>query len=307
MDAHLQDPPERSHPLLWTAGLLVIIAILVGWFVSWFDSGAARGRHEGMIALEKKAEPPVDHHALIADRSDAVLDHGAVTFAKICASCHGAQGNANPTNLNPPPRNFHVDAFKNPNGGGPYALFQVVTNGFAGGRMPPFSASLSPQDRYAVVHFVRERLVKPNNPANYAEQDSEEVAKTVPETGTAVEGPQVHPKFRPVPPELWALMRAESDDSARAVAEADAWLDRVLAADVGSAAVASDLRRLRGSASIVALHAAVVAKNEKRFRAMTLDSTGSGFLPSLATMPEPALDALFSKLSTAAAGAAGVH
>ncbi|MBA3684337.1 MAG: cytochrome c [Planctomycetes bacterium] len=306
MDAHLQDPPERSHPLLWTAGLLVIIAILIGWFTRWYATGAAHGRHEGLIELAKKAEPPVDHLKLIEDRSEGVIDRGAILFAKNCASCHGAQGNANPTNLNPPPRNFHVDAFKNPKGAGVYGIYTVLTEGFAGGRMPGFSASMPPADRYAVAHFLRERLVKPNNPANYLDKDSDETLASVPKMTDAVAGPVIHPKSRPIPPEVWALMRAESDNAGRAVANADAWLDRVLAANIGRA-VAADLRRLRGSGTLIRLHQAASAKDDEGFRALTLDANGTGFLPSLATLPESALKNVFAKLSTAAAGTAGVH
>ncbi len=49
MATHAKDAPEQTHPLLWLAGLLVIIGLLVTWFRHWYSSGAAEGRHHGLI------------------------------------------------------------------------------------------------------------------------------------------------------------------------------------------------------------------------------------------------------------------
>ena len=99
-----------------------------------------------------------------------MLDAGAVIFNAKCANCHGSQGNSNPTNLKPAPRNFHTDAWKNPNGGSPYALYLVLTKGL--GTMPAFQ-SLTPEQRYAVNHYIvdvfaRERAVADERPVRAA-------------------------------------------------------------------------------------------------------------------------------------------
>ena len=192
-DAHAHarpDQPETTHALLWVVGLVAIIAVLVWWFAAWMWAGSVAGRKHGPIPLPQAAAGEPDHRVLIARRDQAVLDEGSLLFAKNCASCHGPNGDANPSNMNPPPRNLRKDAWKNAKGGGPYALYLVLTHGYGGG-MPGFPAQ-TPAQRYALVHFMRETQVKAGNPSHYVEKDSDAVLATIPPPGPA-SGPKISP------------------------------------------------------------------------------------------------------------------
>lgn len=305
MATHVHDPVERTHPLLWTAGMLIIVAVLVGWFIHFYGRGVAHGRDLGQLPAKRAAQAEPDHRALIADRSGEVLDRGSIIYAKNCASCHGAQGNANPSNMNPPPRNFHTDQFKNANGGGPYALYLVLTNGFAG-RMPGFSASLPPEDRYAVMHYMREALVKPNNPDAYVEKDATTVEALIPQPGAGGGEAEVPPAQRQPPKEVFALMQGVSSQAAGEVDEAGAWLRRAKVGAQGpvAGAIAALERSFVGTAALVDLRRAVVAGDRKRFDAMLLSPAPGVFVADLPLLSASDLDGLYAQLGKA--GARGV-
>lgn len=169
------EPRELSNPVLWAAGLLISLVGLAWIFFHFKQLGRDHAAGEPVWTLPAKASAGPDHAALIADRSMAVLDRGEVLYGKNCASCHGAQGNSNPSNLNPLPRNFHVEAFKNPLGAGPYGFWSVLTNGY-GAAMPAFR-NLSAEERYAVVHFVSETWMKPANKSYLANDDAKTTAQ----------------------------------------------------------------------------------------------------------------------------------
>ena len=305
MASNVQDPVERTHPLLWTAGLLVIVAILIGWFAHFYGKGSAHGREKGRIEAKKQEQSEPNHADLIKNKSGDVLDRGSILYAKNCASCHGLQGNGNPSNMNPPPRNFHTEAFKNANGGGPYAMYLVLTNGYAGGRMPAFSASLTPEDRYAVAHYLRESFVKPYNPTVYVEKDLAKVE--IPKPGGASSGEvQVPPAQRKPPKEVFALMNGVSQQAASEVADATVWLRQAKVGSQGAVAgaiVALD-RRLAGTAVLVDLRRTVVAGDRKRFDALLLSPTHGAFIADLPLLSVSDLDGLYAQLGKT--GARGV-
>ena len=324
--SHVADAPERSHPLLWTAGLLAIIAILVAWFAHFYGVGAAVGREEDMIpstTREQKGPGEPDHLALIANQGPEVLDRGAIVYGKNCATCHGPQGNTNPSNMNPPPRNFWSDTFKNPNGGGTYGLFTVVSNGF-NGRMPGFP-SLSPEDRYAVVHFLRQTMVKPHNQAGYVEQDAKEVIAKIPPKGSGAGDvkPPVH--LAPVPKELFQLMHGIASETATEAEAAKSWLARAIDGSEGavgdallalSRAWSGDLAagtRARGTQNLVALARAIAAGKVDAARELLLTPAPGTFVPEIGLLSRGDLDVLIAQLgkvapaASAAKPGAGVH
>jgi len=296
-DAHHPEPAERSHPILWTLGLVISTVGLSLYFAVNYQKGAVVGRDHGTLppsAASGPVEP--DHLALIADRSDDVLEKGSIVWSKNCASCHGAEGNANPTKLNPPPRNFWTDAFKNPNGGGAYGLYTVMAKGY--NSMPAFPA-LSSGDRYAVVHFVRERLVKPHNPDHYLE-DSDAIVATIPAAGGAAAGPTEPPPLRPVPAASYALLAGvaqASDTSAKAAAD---WLGR--AVDGAEGRVGDLLRRIaasRASAYHLALARATVKNDRAALTALVVSPPVGVPVRSGAQLTAAEFDALFAQLRNA--------
>jgi len=321
--AHVPDAPERTHPLLWTAGLLAIAIFLIAMFAHYYHVGAAHGREAGMIPTttrEQQGPGEPDHLALIANKGADVLDRGAAVYGKNCATCHGPQGNANPTNMNPPPRNFWTDAIKNPNGAGTYGLFTVISNGY-NGRMPAFP-NLSAEDRYAVVHYVRETFIKPHNPGGYLEHDAKELIAKIPAAGSGGGGPKI-PVNEVLPPkEVFPLMAGISSETATGSEAARAWLARAIdgaEGAVGNALVALDRAwsgstsagvRAKGTEALVALAQAIGDGKSDVARAMLLTPAPGAFVPEIGLLSASDLDALIAQLGKAAPTAkpaAGVH
>jgi len=106
------------------------------------------------------AEPAeVDHAALIGSLDSRSFEAGREIYDSICITCHG---NLEKEGSIPTSRKFWEAEFKN--GNDPYRMYLTLGNGF--GQMPQFPF-FSPQQRYDVIHYVREGLVKPNNPGQY--------------------------------------------------------------------------------------------------------------------------------------------
>ena len=114
-------------------------------------------------------EKNVDHAALISrelewDKDWGMRNRATTIYRTTCYSCHG--NNEQPGSL-PNSKKFWKDAFKN--GADPYAMYQTVTRGF--GQMPPHP-QLVPSQKYEVIAFIRQTLIKAHNPAQYTEIDS---------------------------------------------------------------------------------------------------------------------------------------
>lgn len=295
---HVPERPEVSSPLLWTVCILSIIGLLSFLFFRYLADGRVVGRHHGPIHVETAGEPEPNHLALIADRSPAVIDQGAVIYGSKCASCHGTQGNSNPSNMNPPPRNFQVDSWKSGLGGGPYALYLVMTHGQ--NTMPAFPG-LTPQQRYAVVHFLRETWVKTANPKNYIDSDPPEVVKDIPPPGVAGGAEVVHdPSAQQVKAPVHALMAGIAQDQTVALNELMAWI--YAASRTAPPAQAGAVHQLAvlveaRPALVAQARAAVQAGDRQRFATVLTASDGSGAVnPFFALLPEDDLAALFQLL-----------
>ncbi len=305
-DAHAHaapDPVELTHPLLWTACLLFASLSLVWWFFHFLAAGRVEGRRGEMIPLAahtgKAMEP--DHAKLGADRSPEVLERGQLVYAKNCASCHGTTGDNPPSVAGTPPRNFRKDAFKGPLGGGPYGLYVVVSRGF--GSMPAFP-SLSPADRYAVVHYVRETMVKVDNAKNYLAKDPEAVLRQIPPPGTALAAEPVARDQIEIKAPLLPLLAAISEEEAARAARVTAWLEQARREAGARVGLADDLQHLIGMAHermglVEQLQVTVAADSRARFLALLAGSDGSGALrPHFSLLPEDQLVALFQFLKT---------
>jgi cytochrome c553 len=190
--AHVPEQPELSHPLLWSALILAIMAFLSWLFFHNLFHGMHVARHHEKISVHQAGEPEPDHQQLSKNNSQEVIDAGQAIYNAKCASCHGAQGNSNPSNLKPAPRNFHTETWRNANGGSPYALYLVLTKGL--GTMPAFPG-LTPEQRYAVNHYITETWTKKINQSCYVADNPEELKKLIPPPGAAgAEGAERHPE-----------------------------------------------------------------------------------------------------------------
>lgn len=100
-----------------------------------------------------------DHQAMIQSLDDSSFRAGKEIYDSICITCHG---NLTQEGSIPNSRKFWEAEFKN--GNDPYSMYRTLGDGF--GQMPQFPF-LSPKQRYDVIHYVMEDLVKPNNPKQY--------------------------------------------------------------------------------------------------------------------------------------------
>jgi putative heme-binding domain-containing protein len=124
----------------------------------------AHGGRERELALAPDAASLVitddtqglDHAGILRDLTKKDFDAGSRIFAGHCVNCHGADGNEPRL---PTARAFGRDALKF--GSDPYRMFLTVSRG--AGLMGALQ-NLSPMERYQVVHYVREGLMKNRNP-----------------------------------------------------------------------------------------------------------------------------------------------
>lgn len=95
----------------------------------------------------------------------ALLEKGKGLFVTYCQSCHGPKGEGDGpmgTYLNPKPRNFITETFKQ--GNKPEQIFQTLGKGVPGSAMVAF-VNLPEEDRWALAHYVVE-LQKQGKPAD---------------------------------------------------------------------------------------------------------------------------------------------
>jgi mono/diheme cytochrome c family protein len=106
------------------------------------------------------AELAVDHLKLIKGLDDSALTRGETLYNTLCVACHGTPDKAGSLPLS---RAFWREPFKN--GGDLHGIYRTLTSGL--GLMPPWPM-LTPAQKYEVAHFIREKMVRPTNPAAYA-------------------------------------------------------------------------------------------------------------------------------------------
>ena len=91
----------------------------------------------------------------IPPNSDSIVA-GEALYSMHCAACHGVDGNGDGpigVTLNPQPADLSQHAI--PGVHADAQLFEWITNGFPGSRMPAFKTALSDTDRWHLVNFIR--------------------------------------------------------------------------------------------------------------------------------------------------------
>ena len=104
----------------------------------------------------------LDHAGILRSLGPRDFEAGRATFQNQCKGCHGTDGN---TPTLPTARAFGTQPFKY--GADPYRMLLTLTRG--AGLMTPMQ-QLSPKERYQVIHYIREALMKPGSP-EYRELD----------------------------------------------------------------------------------------------------------------------------------------
>ncbi|MBC8096907.1 MAG: c-type cytochrome, partial [Akkermansiaceae bacterium] len=121
-------------------------------------------------------ETNVNHAGIIRAWNRETLARGEKLYTMMCLPCHGTP--QQPGSL-PASRAFWKEPFKN--GTDPLSLYKTLTHGL--GQMPawPF---VSPEQRYDVIHYIRETFMRLNNPAAYFRISDPYLAGLPKSTGT---------------------------------------------------------------------------------------------------------------------------
>ncbi len=104
-----------------------------------------------------------DHADIISKWGGATLAEGGRIYNQLCITCHG---NALQEGSMPTSRHFHKDAFKN--GSDPFRQYQTLVQGY--GLMMPMPQYTAEQ-KYAMVHYIRETFLAPHNPSQFTKLD----------------------------------------------------------------------------------------------------------------------------------------
>ncbi|HEY2415269.1 MAG TPA: DUF6797 domain-containing protein [Pirellulaceae bacterium] len=126
------------------------------------DGGRARAAAlappPSLVTLQlPEYESHIDHAGLIENLDTAASRRGKAIYQQLCVNCHGTreQPGSLPTSLR-----FAEGKFKN--GSDPFAMYQALTRGF--GLMAPQSWMV-PQQKYDVIHYIRQEYLRKNNPS----------------------------------------------------------------------------------------------------------------------------------------------
>lgn len=111
----------------------------------------------------------IDHVAAIKSLDATRLAAGEALYTQHCVACHGADGNLT---QNPLARRFARDPLKF--GADPYALWKTLSYG--NGLMFRYDSILNEQQRYDVVHYIREAFIRQNG-NQYQAPDADYFAK----------------------------------------------------------------------------------------------------------------------------------
>ncbi len=100
-------------------------------------------------------EAEIDHAGIIRDLGKDNFERGEAIYNRLCINCHGTHDKVGslPTSLR-----FASGKFKN--GNDPFTMYQTLTRGF--GMMIPQSWMV-PQQKYDVIHYIREAYLKKHN------------------------------------------------------------------------------------------------------------------------------------------------
>ncbi len=167
---------ERSDkgPSLMPEGIINILSRqefldLTRYLMEIAEKGPSRARELRPAASLFAAAPlpayerDLDHAGLIRSLDAKSLKRGEAIYLRVCANCHGSkeQAGSMPTSLR-----FATGKFKN--GAEPYRMYQTLTHGF--GMMTP-QTWMVPEQKYDVIHYIRETYLKSSNPSQYAAID----------------------------------------------------------------------------------------------------------------------------------------
>ena len=133
----------------------------------------------------QETELNIDHAGIIEELDEDALDRGARIYNSNCINCHG---NEDIEGSIPLSVKFWEQPFKA--GGDPFSMYQTITRGF--GAMPP-QLTMTPQEKYDVITYIREEFVRPSNKDQYYKLSPGYVASLPEGTSRGPESRPYHP------------------------------------------------------------------------------------------------------------------
>lgn len=160
---------------------------LIRYLIDIRDGGLQRARalepppHLYAMPPLPEYEDRIDHAAMIGELGIEHFKRGQAIYQRLCVNCHGSHDK--PGSL-PTALRFAEGRFKS--GADPYSMYQTLTRGF--GMMQP-QVWMVPQQKYDVIHYIREAYLRPNNPQQYVPID-EKWLSTLPSGDSRGPSPQ---------------------------------------------------------------------------------------------------------------------
>ncbi len=113
-------------------------------------------------------EEHLDHAGLIGELNADALKRGEQIYTRVCMNCHGTkdQPGSLPTSLR-----FSSGKFRN--GSDPLTMYRTLTSGFG---LMAAQTWMVPSQKYDVIHYIRETMLRPDNPSQYTAVTAEYLA-----------------------------------------------------------------------------------------------------------------------------------
>ncbi len=114
-------------------------------------------------------EQDIDHAKLIKRINKKTIQQGRKIYDNVCMNCHGnlKEVGSIPTSLR-----FGQGQFQH--GSDPHTMYQTITRGWRA--MPP-QPQLTPREKYAVIHYIRDQYLKKHNPSQLSKVTADYLEK----------------------------------------------------------------------------------------------------------------------------------
>ncbi|MEX2382564.1 MAG: cytochrome c [Opitutales bacterium] len=156
-------PPDKRFLMNLSVMLVAAGTLMLALSLRALGAGTVLGEEDASPAGDRGA----DHAGLIEGWDDSALERGREVYQQACIACHGADGRSEGTQA----LAFSADTFLS--GADPYSMYRTLTEGY---ETMPAMTWLTPQQRYNVIHYIRETFIREQNPDEYVEVDEDYLA-----------------------------------------------------------------------------------------------------------------------------------
>lgn len=140
---------------------------LLAYLMELRDGGLARARQLQPLPSQYASQPlpeyeaQIDHAGMLGTLDNEAYQRGEAIYQRLCVNCHGtaSEPGSLPTSLK-----FASGKFKN--GHDPFSMYQTLTRGFG---LMVAQRWMVPQQKYDVIHYIRESYLREHNPDQYFE------------------------------------------------------------------------------------------------------------------------------------------